>query len=113
MKEMPTDNLPMEPIVKMMVDGQLCIQFDGMFRSLLGKFFGLRLTPETTREDAEALAALLRKSRSHLFAAHLEHGGLSEAELDALTEWYDDQGLLDPDPVWDALEGAPAEAEKR
>ena len=107
MKELPTEHLFINPTVKRMVDGQLCIQFDGMFRSLLGMLFGLRLTPGTTREEAEALATELRKRCSHLFMAHLEHGGLSEAELDALTEMYDDLGLLDPDPFLDALEGPP------
>jgi hypothetical protein len=58
--------------------------------------FGLMLTPETTRSEANALAAQLEKHCSHLFVASLEHAGLNEEERQWLTEMYDDMGLLEP-----------------
>jgi hypothetical protein len=80
-----------------MSDGRLCIRFEGgMFPSLLGKLFGLTLTPETTLEEAEALAAQLKKHCPHLFVAFLDYKGLSEEERLTLTRIYDGTGLLDP-----------------
>jgi hypothetical protein len=55
MAELPTDHTEIYLTVRRMSDSQLCIRFEGgMFRTMLGKLFGLMLTPETTREQAEA-----------------------------------------------------------
>jgi hypothetical protein len=49
-KTLPTDFMAICPTVRVMSDGRLCIRFEGgMFPSLVGKLFGLTLTPETTR----------------------------------------------------------------
>jgi hypothetical protein len=78
-------------------DGRLCIRFEsGMFRTLLGKVFGLMLSPETTQAEAEALAAMLDKHSTHFFVASLEHEGTTEEERQWLLQIYDDMGLLDP-----------------
>ncbi len=96
-KVLPTDHMGIYPTVKQMADGSLCIRFEGgMFRTQLGKLFGLTLTPETTEQEAEALAALLEKHCATLFVASLDHEGLSEEERLSLTEMYDQMGLLDP-----------------
>jgi hypothetical protein len=66
-----------------------------MFPSLVGKLFGLTLTPETTREQAEALTA--QKHCPHLLVAFLDHKGLSEEERLTLTRMYNNgTGLPDP-----------------
>jgi hypothetical protein len=97
MADLPTDHMEIYPTVKRMSDGRLCIRFEGgMFRSMLGKLFGLMLTPETTREQAEALAELLEKHCHHMFVASLDHEGLSDEERLALTQMYDEMGWLDP-----------------
>jgi hypothetical protein len=63
MADLPTDHMEIYPAVRRMSDGQLCIRFEGgMFRTMLGKLFGLMLTPEATREQAEALTELLEKA---------------------------------------------------
>jgi hypothetical protein len=105
-KVLPTDHMGIYPTVKQMADGSLCIRFEGgMFRTQLGKLFGLTLTPETTEQEAEALAALLEKHCATLFVASLDHEGLSEEERLSLTEMYDQMGLLDPlDEEGDAKE---------
>jgi hypothetical protein len=96
-KVLPTDHMGIYPAAKQMSDGSLCIRFEGgMFRTLLGKLFGLTLTPETTEEEAEALAAMLEKHCATLFVASLDHEGISEEERLSLTEMYDQMGLLDP-----------------
>lgn len=97
-KQLPTDHTTFYPTVKKMSDGRFCVQFEsGMFRTLLGKVFGLMLTPETTRAEADALASMLDKHCSHLIIASLEHEGMTDAERQWLTEMYDDMGLLDRD----------------
>ena len=96
-KVLPTDHMGIYPTVKQMVDGSLCIRFEGgMFRTQLGNLFGLMLTPETSPEEAEALAALLEKRCAPLFVASLGHEGISEEERLGLTQMYDQMGLLDP-----------------
>jgi hypothetical protein len=97
-KTLPTDFMAICPTVKLMSDGRLCIRFEGgMFPSLPGKLFGLTLTPETTLEEAEALAAQLKKHCPHLFVAFLDYEGLSQEERLTLTRIYNDgTGLLDP-----------------
>jgi hypothetical protein len=97
-KVLPTDHMGIYPTVKQMADGSLCIRFEGgMFRTLRGKLFGLTLTPETTEEEAEAIAALLDKHCPYLFVASLDHDGLSEEERLSLTRMYDEMGLLGPE----------------
>jgi hypothetical protein len=94
---LPTDFMVIKPTVKAMSDGQLCIRFDGgMFPSLLGMLFGLTLTPATTQEEAEALAAQLEKHCPQLFVAFLHRQGLTEEGRQALTRMYNGTGLLDP-----------------
>ena len=97
-KALPTDFMAISPTVKVMSDGRLCIRFEGgMFPSLVGKLFGLTLTPETTREQAQALAAQLEKHCPHLFVAFLDYEGLSEEERLTLTRMDNNEtGLLDP-----------------
>lgn len=96
-KVLPTDHMGIYPTVKQMADGSLCIRFEGgMFRTLLGKLFGLTLMPETSEQEAESLAALLDKHCTSLFVASLDHDGLSEEDRLALTQMYDQMGLLDP-----------------
>ncbi len=95
--QLPTDHTTFYPTVKTMSDGRFCIQFEsGMFRTLLGKVFGLMLKPETTQQEAEALAAQIDKHCATLFVASLDHDGISEEERLALTQMYDEMGLLGP-----------------
>jgi hypothetical protein len=108
-KVLPTDHMGIYPTVKQMTDGSLCIRFEGgMFRTQLGNLFGLMLKPETTEEEAEALAALLDKHCATLFVASLEHDGISEEERLELTMMYDEMGLLGPIDEEDDEDDLPA-----
>jgi hypothetical protein len=96
-KTLPTDFMVINPTVKAMSDGQFCILFEGgMFPSLFGMLFGLKLTPETTQEEAEALAGQLAKHCPQLFVAFLNRQGLTKEGRLALGRVYNGAGLLDP-----------------